>query len=200
MNPTMCWYRSMVVRFLAVLALLLPAMSVDAQVQRTPGIGFGDGRLLGVGYTGVIPDAAAGAGVLFFPSQRRLGLFGEGKTTWGTLRDEPSFVEDPVAFGPGISRLRKEDEWTVFNAGILLALNPDFALLMGGGLAQRTRFVEFVDVAEEFSFLVEDPEKSGNRANAVVGFVLRVGSQVALRFGMESDPRMISLGGYFLIP
>ncbi|TVR64908.1 MAG: hypothetical protein EA422_05440 [Gemmatimonadales bacterium] len=200
MNSTRSWYRSVAVQFLVALAFLIPAIPVDAQVQRNPGTGFGDGRLLGVGYTGVIPDAAAGAGVLFFPSESRLGFFAEGKTTWGTLRDEPSFLDDPGTFGPGISRLRKEDEWNVFNGGVVLALNPDFAVLIGGGLAQRTRFVEFVDVAEEFSFLVEDPQKSGNRPNGVVGFVLRVGSQVALRFGMESDPRMVSLGGYFLIP
>ncbi len=196
-------YRLRAPRFLLSFLLvgaLFTAGSLEAQVQRAAGTGFGDGRLLGVGYTGVIPDAAAGAGAIFFPGEGRLGFFAEGKTTWGSLRDEPSFTDDPGPSRPGISRLRKEDEWTVVNGGVALALNPDFALLLGAGLAQRTRFEEFVDVAGEFSFIMEDPAKSGNRANFLAAFALRVGSRVALRAGMESDPRMVSLGGYFLLP
>jgi hypothetical protein len=197
--------RGWVLLGLLLVALLMPSIgsvsdgALAAQIPRS-GDGFGESRVLGMGYSAVIPEANMGVGLFYFPASSKVGFFADAKMTPRSLRDQPGFlghvnpieVRDPL--------LRTTNEWRVLNAGIALPLNPDFVILLGGGAAHLREILEFVDLAGEFSYLGEDPSRTGWRSNAVLGLMIRGGREIGFRFGLESAPRKLSVGVYLFLP
>jgi len=181
---------------LFVLGLFL-ASPEGGEAQGTSGQeGYGIQRVTGLGYTGVLPEALIGAGVIHFFEGRGLGFFADWKMSHQSLRDSPAFLPDLDINTVTDPVVRTENEWLVFNGGILVQVSPDFALMGGLGLADRRRIYEFIDLAGEFSYLVQDPETSGWKRNVVFGLLFRGGSDVSFRFGLESGPRRMSVGAY----
>jgi hypothetical protein len=189
--------------FLAFLLLpaLLPAAhaSLSAQASRA-GDGFGESRVFGIGYSAVIPEANLGASLFYFPASARIGFFADAKMTPRSLRDQPAFVGDVTPADVRDPLLRTTSEWRVLNAGVAVPVSPDFVILLGGGAAHLREILEFVDLAGEFSYLGEDPSRTGWGGNAVFGLLIRGGREVGFRFGLESAPRKLSVGVYLFLP
>ena len=185
--------------------LLAPALVPDsraslvAQVSRV-GEGFGESRVLGIGYSAVIPEANLGASLFYFPAASRVGFFTDAKMTPRSLRDQPAFVGDVAPADVRDPVLRTTSEWRVLNAGVAVPVSPDFVILLGGGAAHLREILEFVDLAGEFSYLGEDPSRTGWNGNAVLGLLIRGGKEVGFRFGLESAPRKLSVGVYLFLP
>jgi hypothetical protein len=181
---------------LLALAVLLAGAEAAAAQGTSGQQGYGIQRITGVGYTGVLPEALLGAGVIHFFPGRAIGLFADWKMTYESLTDSPAFLPDLDINTVTDPVVRAENEWLVFNGGVLVQVSPDFALMGGLGLADRRRIYEFIDLAGEFSYLVEDPETSGWKRNVVFGLLFRGGNDISFRFGLESGPRRLSVGAY----
>lgn len=190
------WIRSGSRTGLLLLGLFLAGTEPGAAQGSAGQQGYGIQRVTGLGYTGVLPEALIGAGVFHFFAESSFGIFADWKMTHNSLRDSPAFLPDLDINTVTDPVVRTENEWLVFNGGILFQINPDFALMGGLGLADQRRIYEFIDLAGEFSYLVQDPETSGWKRNVVFGLLFRGGNDVSFRFGLESGPRRMSVGAY----
>ncbi|TVP42309.1 MAG: hypothetical protein EA350_16430 [Gemmatimonadales bacterium] len=180
---------------IALLVVLLGAE--DALAQGAAGErGYGNERVTGLGYAGVLSEALIGVGAIHFFPGRAIGVFADWKMTHESLRNSAAFLPDVDINAITDPVVRSENEWLVFNGGVLLALSSEFALMGGLGLADRRHIYEFIDLAGEFSYFAQDPATSGWQRNVVFGLLFRGGDDVSFRFGLESGPRRISIGAY----
>jgi hypothetical protein len=70
----------------ALLVLTAVALTaVDAGAQPVPARNFHTGMATGIGYAGVVPDAAAGGGAWHFLGSSGFGIFADGKVTTSRL-------------------------------------------------------------------------------------------------------------------
>lgn len=184
-----------------------------AQTQRD----FRAGMRTGIGYTGVMPDAIFGAGVFHLFGDRPVGLFADFRTTSfsGIRKDEtycPSAISDCtnswVLSHRNDQHVNEEQEWLAFNLGFLYAATPEFAFMVGGGMARETRFQEFFDdnadtderVTLNGSYYVDDELTPAWKAQAVGAFLLRASRKVVFRVGYETAISGLAFGAYFVLP
>jgi hypothetical protein len=195
----------------SVLAVLLLALCTSgAAAQQAPKRDFHSGMRWGAGYSGSIPDAYAGAGVWHLLGGGRIGLFVDGKTTVPRITGHRNYC--PPALGEcSITwvqqnrddfNLGDENEWLILNAGAMYAFTPDFALLLGGGMARLRRVREYVDAEEDFAFRITeegnyfvpyDPAQNW-QAQAAFGLLMRASSRVSFSFGYETAPGTMTVG------
>jgi len=87
-------------------------------------------------------------------------------------------------------------------------LTPEFAVLLGGGVVRRTMYREYFHNEEDQVARITD---SGGYygphdmdpswgAQFVVGLLLRLGQNLVVRFGYETEPGGMSVGGYWVFP
>jgi hypothetical protein len=186
---------------------LADAAGAAAQIGRD----FHNGMRTAIGYSGVLPDAAAGIGVWHMVSTR-YGIFADAKMTPTSRRDHemhcpPAVVPCTVAqveqeFVHLI--IRDDDEHVIFNVGGMYAITREFMFMLGGGVARTRSVREYFDESEEpitdtgQYFVDHDPDPDTS-LQLVAGMMIRAGQRLAFRFGYETVPGGMSLGGYFVV-
>jgi hypothetical protein len=167
----------------------------------------------GIGYSAAIPDAVLGASVYRFLGSGSLGVFADWKMKANSLKGSdnycPSVIQScQVAWVEAERndiRIRDEDEWLLFNVGVIYAFTPEFALMLGGGPARKTRITEFfhdepddnLRITETGGYFVNDDPSSGWTGQVAVGGMLRAGNGLAFRIGYETAPGGMSVGAYW---
>lgn len=195
---------------------LLAALAGDAQAQQAPRRDFESGMRTGVGYSMVMPDVMAGVGAWHLFGTGRLGAFVDAKMSYPDLtKDEeycpaavsPCTVATVRATRPEIW-LRDQDQFLIFNAGLVINAAPEMSFLVGAGHVRRARYNEFATLSSDPSeflthsgayWVPEDP-RTVTEVQAVLGMLMRLGSRVVLRFGYETAPGGLSGGGYLVLP
>jgi hypothetical protein len=196
----------------AVAALVACASGLEAQSGTARN--FRAGVHTAIGYTGVLPEAQIGAGVLQFFGNRGIGVFADWKMTFGSIDGDeehcPPAIETCSVTWALANRndlsLGAYSEWLVFNAGAVYALTQEFAVVLGAGMARKTRYQEYLHEAEPEEritnsgryFVYDEPGREWV-AQAVGGLLLRAGPRLAFRVGYETAPGGMSVGGYFVI-
>jgi len=176
---------------------------------------FEGGIRTGIGYTPVVPHVMLGAGAWRLFGGGRFGVFADAKTTHPRYRSDKDYC--PAAIEPcnvpAVEdlrfdlKLRDVADYVIFNAGGLVPLSPEFAVLAGVGAVKRTRFREYYDgtldpdlmVTEDGSYYVPHDPATSWGAQVVVGMLIRISGRVVLRFGYERGPGGMSLGGYWAL-
>ena len=188
----------------------------ELEAQGPPTQNFRAGMTTGIGYAAVIPAALLGAGAYKFFGSSGVGVFADWKMTPTSLTGDseycpPGITECTVTWvnlnKPFHVRIKDVDEWLVFNAGAVYAVTPEFALMLGGGMVEQTRFHEFLDLSEDPAdrvtptgrYYVDDPGASGWKPQVVGGLLIRAGSRFVFRFGYETAVSGVSVGGYFAL-
>lgn len=194
---------------------VLVVLSVtDVAAQAVPRRDFYGTMRTGLGYNGSLPEAIAGAGVWHFFGSSRFGVFADGKFTTSSLTGDDKYC--PSQLGACSVQfveqerddvvIRDEDEWLLFNVGGMYALTPEFAVMLGGGLARKTRIREYLTENETqwltvngTYFVRRDSEPIWD-PQAVVGGLLRAGPHLAFSFGYETAPSGLTVGAYLVLP
>jgi len=199
--------------FFAIIPFLAMAGPLSAQNNR-PRRDFRDGMRTGIGYAGAMPDAIIGLGLFHFVGDRPIGLFADWKiTALSGIREDDEYCPTGIAECTASwvlaerndQHLDDRKEWRAFNAGIAYALTPDFAVLLGGGLARETRFQQFFDnntdqvqrLTDSGAYYVDDDIAPAWTGQAVLGVLLRAGRSLAFRVGYETAIGGLGLGAYF---
>lgn len=198
---------------LAATAACLLTVPLHAQTQ--PGQrDFRSGIRTGVGYSGVMPDAMLGLGAFHFLADLPVGIFADFKTTSfsGTASNDgycPAGIDvctnSWVLAERNDQHIEQTSEWLIVDAGIVYSLTPEFALLLGGGLARETRFQEYFDdnedgaqrVTDSGAYFVDDDVGPSWKAQGVGGFLLRAGRTLAFRLSYETAIGGLGLGAYY---
>lgn len=195
---------------------LFAALGGDAQAQQAPRRDFESGMRTGVGYSMVMPDVMAGVGAWHLFGTGRLGAFLDAKMSYPDLtKDEeycPASISPCTAANVRATRpeiwLRDQDQFLIFNGGLVINAAPEMSFLVGAGHVRRARYTEFASIAldpDEFItdsgayWAPEDP-RTVTEIQAVVGVLMRLGSRIVLRFGYETAPGGLSGGGYLVLP
>jgi hypothetical protein len=194
--------------WLTVALTCLLAASADAQTRRD----FSSGMKMGIGYSGVVPDAVAGGGVWRMISPR-YGIFADVKTSVESLRDETFYCPPAVATctvewveaNRNDVFIRDETEYLIGNIGVMYAITREFMFMLGGGVARTRTVREYYDESEEpivefGSYYVDHEPDPELEPQAVIGMLMRAGNRLAFRFGYETAPGGMSIGAYFVLP
>jgi hypothetical protein len=203
------------IRVAALLALILLPPSASAVAAQTAPTqrDFVSGMRTGIGYTGVMPNAILGIGAYHFVAERPFGVFVDVKTTAlsGIANNEtycPAGIDvctnSWVLAERNDQHIEQASEWLAFDAGIVYALTPQFAILAGGGLVRETRFQEYFDdnedgaqrVTNSGSYFVADDAEPVWSAQGVAGVLLRAGRRIAFRVGYETAISGLGFGAY----
>lgn len=170
----------------------------------------------GIGYSGAMPEAIAGARVWYLTGPRRFGVFADVKGTVPQFTSHANYC--PQRLGdctmararslPDQHHLRDENQWLILNGGVMYALSREFAFMLGAGAARREIIAEWVDdtdavanrITVEGNYFV--PHDAGQEvvAQAVVGLLLRAGNRLAFSFGHETGPKGMTIGLYLMLP
>lgn len=197
--------------FVATLLLLAHAGGVGAQeaARRT----FPEGIRTGIGYAAVVPEVMAGASAWHLLGSGRFGVFADVKASVPDLARDGDFC--PEAVGTCTIRdvderhvdvkLRDVSQYRMLNAGVMITAGPEIAFLLGGGVARRSRYREYAEVVDDIELVSTDDgtywvpfdPASEWGAQAVVGVLMRLSGRVVVRFGYETAPGGMSVGGYW---
>jgi hypothetical protein len=195
----------------ATLALiLLMAWTTHAAAQTAERRDFHSGMAWGIGYSGTIPEAYFGAGGWHLLRGGRFGVFADGKVTLPTLTAHdnycpPALQECSIVWvqqNRNDFELRDENEWLIFNVGGIYAFYPEFALVLGAGMARLRGVREYVDpdddpdirITAEGNYFVPHFAEPSWTAQAVVGLLMRAGNRLSFSFGYETAPRGMTIG------
>lgn len=192
--------------FAVFLALALSAPAAQAQVlaERPTGLQFG------VGYVANAPEEmAGGAAYAIFPTMGGIGLYVDAKFDVDNAKDQrgydPGVTAEYVENVAGGSYVRKEGSWWSVDAAVVRPLSPYLMVYGGGGIAHRTLF-RLYDVAAATGVGVggvvwaEDPRGEEDRVNLMAGLLLRLSSRITTHFGVETQPRGLTVGASLRLP
>lgn len=192
---------------IALLLSLSAAAKADAQIRRD----FHSGMRTAIGYSGALPAAAAGVGVWNMVSTQ-FGIFADAKMTPTSRRDHamhcpPTLTPCTVAQVEAERNdliIRDDDEYVIFNAGGMYAITREFMFMLGGGLARTRSVREYFDesedpITETGQYFVDHQPDPETTLQLVAGMMIRAGDRLAFRFGYETAPGGMSLGGYFVV-
>jgi len=200
--------------WIAVGFLSLAGGSVHAQAPA--GRTFESGMRMGIGYTAVIPDVMGGVGVWRLLGDGRIGVFSDFKMTLPSIEGDREYC--PAALldcrVPWVEaerndlKMRDIDEYLLFNAGGIMTVTPEFAVLLGGGLVRHSKYREFfhdeedqvLRITDSGAYYVPHDPASSWSPQVVVGVLVRLGQNLAFRFGYESEPDGLSVGGEWVFP
>lgn len=204
-------------RRLASVLLLAGAMTALATAHSAAQLpdsrNFQDAALTGIGYNGALPDAQLGAGLFRFIG-RGIGVFANAHMTSGSLKDNVNYCPEALQtcdIGWVVSerndqQIRAKDEWLAVNAGGMFALSRELAVMIGGGAARATRYVEFLDdesdpelrITPTGSYYVDDELNSKWKPQVVAGALFRAGRSLAFSGGYETALNSVSVGVYLM--
>jgi hypothetical protein len=198
---------------LAVLVAAPGALHGQLPAERN----FHSGTRIGIGYSGSLPDALAGAGAWILFGERRLGAFVDGKVTVPGVKSDrnfcPAAIQECTAAWVAANRRndfaeREKDDRVQLNGGLIYALSPDFALKAGGGLVRTNRYRRYIDsrddpderVTPEGVYWVPVGPRDHMQAQAVIGAMIRAGDRFALSFSYETAITGMTLGAFLVVP
>lgn len=204
------WQRtvSMQICISAVLSVMLLS-PLSAQSELAAHEGFGAVPLIGIGYVTNAPNMFLGFGAYTVTDVLGgMGMYVDAK--FGT--DSPAnasdflaeYTAEEVSEFPFQQREREEGDWWSVNAALIRRISPELLLYLGAGYSHEDVYVRFRngDPDRELGplgwYWVEDQAASGARINALGGAFFRLGRRVALQFGVESEPRGVTLGGSYM--
>lgn len=175
------------------------------QSDLPPGSSLEDLPRLGIGYVTNAPDILTGVSAYWTGSLLGgLGLYIDVKGNLSTPADEPGFIEEltmaEVEATPGQRLQRDQSAWLSVNAALLRPLSPELMVYLGAGYGHENLYSRFMDSAELVEgdhfglYWVKDEEVSGGKVNFLGGAFFRLGSRLALQFGVESEPFGGTLG------
>jgi hypothetical protein len=196
--------------------ILMPVAAERVSAQITSD--FLSGPRFGIGYHAVVPDVLAGAGAWYLSGPRRFGVFVDGKFTVPNpahhanycppgLGNVPCNVE-AVQANFNHWQLRDREHWTIFNAGGMYAVSREFAVMLGGGMARRNLYREYIDdedddtvrITWEGNYLVPMEPRDEWVAQLTVGGLVRAGNRVGFSVGYETAPASMSIGVFVMLP
>jgi len=195
-------------------SLLLAGGNLHAQAPA--GRTFESGMRTGIGYTAVIPDVMGGVGFWRFLGDGRFGVFSDFKLTVPSIEGDREYCPSAIldCRVPWVEAERNDvtirdiDEYLLFNAGAVMAVTPEFAFLLGGGVVRHSLYREFFHDEEDQEARITDsggyyvPQDPGSSwsPQVVVGVLVRLGQNLVFRFGYETEPDGLSVGGYWVFP
>jgi hypothetical protein len=195
----------------------------DVAAQAVQGAHLQNGIHTAVGYAGVLPDVLLGGGILHRFNGRSYGIFADFKQSSSSLLSDrdycPAGARPPVVSACTIDAvqavwndipIRDVPEYRIVNAGALVAISPELALMVGGGLVRSQLIREFSEnidresgedprVSEFGRYYVPVAEDPTWTTQLVVGGLFRAGPRLLLRVGYETAPGGISVGGYLVV-
>lgn len=171
----------------------------------------------GLGYVGNAPDAIlGGAGYLILPElgpiSGGIGLYVDAKFDLDDPTDERGFnpdvtveelLNDPTREITDF--LRSETTWWSVNLALIRPLNPFLMAYAGGGIAFADRYALF-NVPQNDPVGVggvvwaEDPSREETRMNLMAGILMRLTASVSTHFGVETQPRGLTVGISLRLP
>lgn len=203
----------------AVAVFLAVAAPSAAQQHRD----FHSGMETGIGYSGVLPDAAIGVSVWRHIAALGFGIFADAQMSHTRIGNDPTYC--PARISPpttpvctvraveteaGLLRnyrhpMVDSDEYLVFNVGGMLPLTDEFAIMLGAGMARHREYREYseIPVADEdfqvsptgsyFAPFEAEPEW---KPQLVTGMLFRAGNNFVVRFGYDTEVAGLGAGLY----
>jgi hypothetical protein len=196
-----------------LVALTAPLATTPLQAQLREPRDFRSGLRTGFGYSGVLPNAVYGLGAFHFLGQRPVGVFVDMRlTALSGIRHDKEYCPDGlgectnawVLDNRNDMNVGESEEWLAFNAGLAYALTPEFAVLLGAGMARETLFQEYFDetadgavrLTESGSYYVANDAAPTWKPQAVIAILMRGGRNLAFRLGYETALGGLELGAY----
>lgn len=137
-----------------------------------------------------------------------LGLYVDGKTSHSTPSKRANFesgwnaqyVDDNFGDLP----FGEDAAYRSVNLALMRPITPELILYAGAGMTERTLYVEYLDENEQRGqngfYWVEDDDASATGLNVLAGAFFRIGRNVSLQFGVESEPRGATVGASYAVP
>lgn len=189
----------------SIIMMLFLSAPAAAQTGLARGSGLEDLPRIGIGYVANGPSIFTGVaawGVV--DAFGGLGLYVDAKYDFSTPGDEPDFIDDltvvEVESTPGQTFQFDESGWWSANVALVRPLSPELMLYLGGGYAHRDHYRRYSDPNEQLVqgqlgwYWVRDDAASGGRVNVLGGAFFRIGRQLVLQFGLESEPNGATVG------
>lgn len=170
-----------------------------------------DGVQFGVGYVANAPQAMAGvSGYVIVPRWGGIGLYVDAKIdVTGPSKErgyDPQVTVAQIQGGQfGEELIKSEGSWRSANAAVLHPITPFLALYGGGGVAQKRHFRLYQvnrnsGVGVGGVVWAEDPQAEETRVNIMAGMVMRLTARVSSHFGVETQPRGLTVGASLRLP
>lgn len=167
------------------------------------------GPRIGVGYVASAPHQYLGLSAHVLTRQLGgLGLYVDAKMSHSTPSDRENFESDwnaqYVDDNFGDLPFGGDSEYRSVNAALMRPVTPELILYAGAGITERTSYVEYLDENEERGrngfYWVEDDDAGATGLNLLAGAFFRIGRNVSLQFGLESEPRGATVGASYAVP
>jgi hypothetical protein len=165
---------------------------------------------LGIGYIANAPEAmVGGGGYVILPVRGGIGLFVDAKfdisNPSGERGYDPAVTASRIRDEVGGEFIKEEESWWSANVGLLRPVTPFLMVYGGGGFARMTLFELYeVDpesgVGEGGVVWAEDPGAEETRVNFMAGIIMRLTARVSTHFGVETQPRGLTVGASLRIP
>ncbi len=169
------------------------------------------GVQFGVGYVANAPRAMAGAsGYVMVPRWGGIGFYVDAKLdVTDPSRERGYDARVTVAqiqggqFGEELIKI--EGSWRSANAAVLHSVTPFLALYGGAGVAQKRHFRLYQvnrnsGVGVGGVVWAEDPQAEETRVNIMAGMIMRLTARVSSHFGVETQPRGLTVGASLRLP
>jgi hypothetical protein len=190
-----------------LLLALLFLFGMPAPGSAQSSIDFSEGMGPLIGFTVKPPQQVLGAGVVWLPPAAR---------GWGILADVRFATDRPGsneirsnwtrsdAFGAGHEFIREQVSWNSSSVALVRGFSRELALFAGAGFSRSSSYSQFLFDTEEGAaleietYFIEEPSRSEDRMNLVGGAIYRMGSRIAVQFGIQTEPFGFVVGGYVL--
>lgn len=165
--------------------------------------------VIGVGYVANAPEELAGAMIWgLIPGLGGWGLYVDAKLDTSPESNRSNFLgvtpELVDSLFPEDGRLNARDSWRGFNVAVVRPLTPQFAVYVGAGYAEWTRYYEFFDPDGQRGlhgfYWGESPNESGSTTNFLAGAILSAGKWIRFHFGGETRPGGLTVGASLVWP
>lgn len=195
---------------LAVFGVVASALSpAGAAGQSTPRALL-TGPQFGIGFVANAPEEmAGGSAYVVFPAMGGIGLYVDAKFDTEDSSGQRGYVPDVTAADVesvyGGDFVQDEESWWSVDVALVRPLNPYLMVYGGAGLAHKAVFRQYsldsdVEIGVGGIAWVEDPRGEEDRVNLMAGVIFRLSRWVSTQFGVESEPRGVTIGASLRLP
>lgn len=184
------------------LSLLLPGKAGAQASQQW-------GSRVGVGYVVSAPNQYVGVSAHVLSTLAGgVGLYFDGKATRPSISSRENFesawTSRHVDNTFGDLPFSDAHEYRSLNIALLRPMTPELMIYAGAGLTRRTVYVEYLDEERERGrygvYWVEDTDAAAEGVNALAGAFFRIGRNMSLQFGFETQPGGVTVGAAYSLP
>ncbi len=165
---------------------------------------------IGVGYVASVPEMAAGVSLLGL-TPRVLG----GAGLYADVKFAPTSPGSDPYYDPTITVAQADNQfgdqlfsqsstWMAVDLALLYAATRELGVYAGAGYSKERHYRQYFDDSQTRGlagfYWIADPAASGNRVNALGGFLLRAGRYVLFQMGVEAQPRGATVGVTLTLP